>query len=99
MNRALIRSSLILWALAALAAGCSSKPVAATSNRDLPALLGRRITITGRAVHSCPGAVVFDKDGQVSVEGVKYWPTNYERHRVRVTGVLQLQHNPELYVI
>ena len=43
--------------------------------------------------------MVFDKDCQVLIDGIKYWPTNYDRQRVEVTGLLVQQYGPDLYVI
>jgi len=82
-----------------LVAGCAGKNVRVTHSQDLPQLVGRRVTMTGTAIHSCPGAMVFDKDCQVLIDGIKYWPTNYDRQRVEVTGLLVQQYGPDLYVI
>jgi hypothetical protein len=82
-----------------LVAGCAGKSVTVTHSQDLPNLIGRRVTMTGTAIHNCPGAMVFAEDCQVLIDGMKYWPTNYDLKRVQVTGHLGEQHGPDLYVI
>lgn len=79
--------------------GCASKSVTVTQSQDLPHLLGRRVTMIGTALHSCPGAIVFDKNYMVSIEGMTYWPKNFDQQRVQVTGLLQQRRAPDLYEI
>lgn len=82
-----------------LVAGCAGKSVTVSNRQDLPQLVGKRVTMVGIAMHSCPGAMVFNKNFQVYIDGMKYWPTNYDRRQIEVTGLLGEQHGPDLYVI
>jgi hypothetical protein len=87
-------------AVAALVSGCASKSITVTRSQELSGLIGRRVTIVGTAMHSCPGAMVFGGDNFcVFVEGIKYWPTNHDRQLIQVTGSLTRQHSPDLYFI
>lgn len=85
---------------ALLSSGCASRSVPVTRSQDLHSLVGKRVMLVGTASHNCPGAMLFDGDHlYVFIDGMKYWPTNYDRRRVQVVGLLAERHSPDLYVI
>lgn len=82
--------------------GCAhiQKNITVTRSEELPGLVGRRVTLVGIAYHNCPGAMLFERDKFcVFIDGMTYWPTNYDRRRVQVEGLLTEKHQPDLFVI
>ena len=69
-----------------------------TQSRDLPLLLGRRVTMIGTPIHDSPGTILFDKH-YISIEGMESWPTNLIHQQVQVSGFLHGRRGPGLYEI
>jgi hypothetical protein len=82
-----------------LLCGCMTRSVTVTRDQDLRKLVGHHVTITGTALHSCPGAIVSNDGCQVVVDGLKFWPATYDHQQVQVTGLLQESRIPGLFEI
>jgi hypothetical protein len=82
-----------------LLCGCMTRSVTVTRGQDLRKFVGHHLTITGTALHSCPGAIVSIDGCQVVVDGIKYWPISYDHQQIQVTGLLRESRIPGLFEI
>ena len=88
-----------LFSMLLLLTGCAA-PKTLINSHELPQLVGKRITVLGLAVHSCPGAALVCKGGtNVYIDGLAYWPKGADHQIVEVTGILSQRHAPDLFVV
>jgi hypothetical protein len=75
--------------------GCASQSL---KREQLPALLGKTVTLEGIAEARKLGAALRGENFDVWIDRLQDWPGNYVGRRVRVSGVLEERYDLPVYI-